>query len=845
MVMEKKVMGRGLSMLLMMLFIVQGVLGGMVFTVSAYSNSVITYLEENFEGTGTGGVTGWVLDKSLKDADYTTKPTAYSYTFSNSSYSDMKVIDVSGNKVLKITQVHESSGSNKAIFANKTAMALPEVFNVEARLSYSNDSGGRWNTSQKSINVQGKAGANSQSFAGPNVITSAQLIDRSYNFPSGTDVTLPAPNYTSGVATGMSAWYDIKMVFRKDANGKYIYDLYTKKDSSVTDWVFAQTIQPLATANLMDSISTIQLQVQNGSAGIGDANMYVDNFKVYAPTFGVTSSSIANGATVLASTNNMSIGTEYNINPSTVTTSNVIMKRNGTVLSGYTVALDPSDSRKINVGFSSGLEADMPYTIELTDSITNSSNTRSLTPYTLAFTATGTNNILNEDFEGSQWVVDRLLNDSSYTSLLSGYTTVQPANMKVVSYDSKKALQLASVAGGATTEFRRNVSISSDKFYVEAKLSYNKASNRENRTAFTGNGGGFQGPISTSNMKIWGGNTGYNWTDTTAVTGTYTLTNQYTYTGANAMSDWYYIKMVFNKNKSGYLNGKYTYDLYIKKNDASNWVFEKTVQPLTTASLPSTMTQVGFQSYTATGSSPADVTYLDYFKIYEIMEPSVYTSTITNGQTGVDENTTSVDITFNQAMNASTINNTKITLQDVAAGTNVSTTGSYNATDRKYTMTIPAGALFPGKTYKIMFASAITNDLGNSIKANSDISFTIKIPDLEVQGSVEVTDTNGGATFTNLTGKTSAYAKVTLKKNVASAKTAMIAVALYDTNQTLRSVTFQNKTLSGAIDSTESFNDVGLTGISPLSGWKVKVFVWDGITSMKPIAKQIGLVQAN
>lgn len=115
----------------------------------------------------------------------------------------------------------------------------------------------------------------------------------------------------------------------------------------------------------------------------------------------------------------------------------------------------------------------------------------------------------------------------------------------------------------------------------------------------------------------------------------------------------------------------------------------------------------------------------------DVTPPTVTALSPTSGATNV---ATSVrpTVTFGEAMTASTINTTTITLMD--GGVNVTASVAYNAATNTATLT-PSSALSNSKTYSLVVrggASGVKDLAGNALAANVTVSFTTTAPPADV-----------------------------------------------------------------------------------------------------------------
>lgn len=135
----------------------------------------------------------------------------------------------------------------------------------------------------------------------------------------------------------------------------------------------------------------------------------------------------------------------------------------------------------------------------------------------------------------------------------------------------------------------------------------------------------------------------------------------------------------------------------------------------------------------------------------------------------------------------------------------------------------------------IVFAGTIRSDNENPVvvSGTTDISALNIIPyegclfNIE---SISFEDINGNP-VTELSAKEMLIAVVSTKNKVESDIPATMIVALYDKNNTMKDVAFISKTVKGKEKVDFS---VGMTMPANISGYYIKVFIWDSITMQNP-----------
>src|SRR4029077_4052739 len=151
----------------------------------------------------------------------------------------------------------------------------------------------------------------------------------------------------------------------------------------------------------------------------------------------------------------------------------------------------------------------------------------------------------------------------------------------------------------------------------------------------------------------------------------------------------------------------------------------------------------------------ADLTWT--FTVFVDTTPPTVTGTApANGATGVAA-TISPTGTFSEAMNASTINGSTVTLTDQATASAVAGTVSYNATSRVVTFD-PTVDLGPGKVYVATIkggaASGFKDVAGNALAADATWTFTVfnDTPPPTVTGTTPANGATGVAATISPTG---------------------------------------------------------------------------------------------
>jgi Bacterial Ig-like domain len=122
--------------------------------------------------------------------------------------------------------------------------------------------------------------------------------------------------------------------------------------------------------------------------------------------------------------------------------------------------------------------------------------------------------------------------------------------------------------------------------------------------------------------------------------------------------------------------------------------------------------------------------------------PTVLSVSPVNGTTNVAVNS-SVNITFSEAMNATTINGTTITLKTTTTGTAVSGTVTYNAATKVATFT-PSASLAFGTGYTVTVTTGVKDAAGNAMASQFTSTFTsAPAPDTTPPNVTSVSPANG------------------------------------------------------------------------------------------------------
>ena len=120
-------------------------------------------------------------------------------------------------------------------------------------------------------------------------------------------------------------------------------------------------------------------------------------------------------------------------------------------------------------------------------------------------------------------------------------------------------------------------------------------------------------------------------------------------------------------------------------------------------------------------SGNAAVPFTSTFTTRDEIAPSVIATSPANGATGVST-TAAITITFNEAMDAATINATNITMRVTSSGTAVPGIVTYNTTTHVATFT-PSSPLIQNVGYTVTVSGNVKDLAGNAMGVNFEFSF--------------------------------------------------------------------------------------------------------------------------
>ena len=180
--------------------------------------------------------------------------------------------------------------------------------------------------------------------------------------------------------------------------------------------------------------------------------------------------------------------------------------------------------------------------------------------------------------------------------------------------------------------------------------------------------------------------------------------------------------------------------------------------------------------------------------------PTVTAVSPANGATQVNP-TTTVNITFSEAMDASTINGTNISLRLSSSGASVTGTVTYNATSHVATFT-PAGALGAPANYTVTVSTGVKDLAGNAMAAAFQSTFTTA--DFTAPTIVSTSPANLATSVPVTTGVSATFSK------------AMDPATLTTTTFTLK-VTATSAAVTGTVSYNAATNTATFTPSAPLA----------------------------
>ena len=137
--------------------------------------------------------------------------------------------------------------------------------------------------------------------------------------------------------------------------------------------------------------------------------------------------------------------------------------------------------------------------------------------------------------------------------------------------------------------------------------------------------------------------------------------------------------------------------------------------------------------------------------VTDVTAPTIVSRTPANAATNVATNT-NVTITFSEAMDASTINSTNITIKPTAGGANLTATVTCNSPCTTATLD-PAADLLNNTNYTVTVTTGVKDLAGNALAANSTSTFTTIADTIAptVTATSPVNGATGVATSTTVT----------------------------------------------------------------------------------------------
>jgi len=215
-----------------------------------------------------------------------------------------------------------------------------------------------------------------------------------------------------------------------------------------------------------------------------------------------------------------------------------------------------------------------------------------------------------------------------------------------------------------------------------------------------------------------------------------------------------------------------------------------------TATVTAGMKDVSGNALQLTAGSPGVWT----FTTRDDTPPTVIAVSPANGATQVDP-TTAVSITFSEAMDASTINGTNISLRLSSSGALVTGTVTYNATSHVATFT-PAAALGVPANYTVTVSTGVKDLAGNAMSAAFQSTFTTA--DLTPPTVVSTSPANLATSVPTTTGVSATFSK------------SMDATTINATTFTLK-VTSTSAAVTGTVSYNAATNTATFTPSAPLA----------------------------
>src|SRR6266542_3227026 len=234
-------------------------------------------------------------------------------------------------------------------------------------------------------------------------------------------------------------------------------------------------------------------------------------------------------------------------------------------------------------------------------------------------------------------------------------------------------------------------------------------------------------------------------------------------------------------------------------------------------------------------SGNAAVPFTSTFTTRDEIAPSVIATSPANGATGVST-TAAINITFNEAMDAATINATNITMRVTSSGTAVPGIVTYNTTTHVATFT-PSSPLIQNVGYTVTVSGNVKDLAGNAMGVNFEFSFTtgdttpptvISTVPVNLATSVSVTSAVS-ATFSEAMDSTTINA-TTFTLRVTATSAAVVGTVSY--NAATNTATF---TPTGPLLPSTTYTARITTGAKDLAGNALTAQVeWTFITGTGP-----------
>lgn len=509
-----------------------------------------------------------------------------------------------------------------------------------------------------------------------------------------------------------------------------------------------------------------------------------DNFSVLADNMVVEAVTPAEGE-ISCDAGIITVKFSNVIDPSTLNDGIVFSKEDGGTVDGWTAVI--RDNRFVDITIPK-LNHREKYKITVKPDL-KSQNNIPATETEIKFTAKMTGVIIDEDFQGPEFVVGQQTPEIPGIQFISGHVNYARTNIKVGKTDSgTKYLRLSPVEINKSEA----ISITFNDFsegcpVIEYKVRIGGEDSIEPRMGMLNKVNGTYLATVTNPIKLGG-----NLVDTDA-------------------EGFAFFKVIIKKNKSGY----YYYEVYYTSGGE-----EKMYEVSFDSKMISTISVYNIIQYYQTAGTVSPDNYLDlsYVCHYILNEPKVADSNLTSFNTQTDD---TVTVTFNEKIKASTINKDTVKLINKETEAVIPWTFvSYNEATKTASFKVSESYLEYATQYDIDCLGVETED---GIKNAVSMLSTFETPALDV--------TLQGSSFSNSASGISFSTTVNSEK---AAEVKLIAV-LYDLN--LRAVQVKEEPVSLATPGSATAN-ILMDYPSIESGYTLKVIAVENDNgNLKPIRK--------